>query len=95
MARLYPPADTTTFASHFKRHVVWLYPVWFVPPVAAIYQLFAAFSWGTVILLTLFGLVSFVILPYVSRVHSCKTCENIDNCPIRLGRPGVSKQVGE
>jgi hypothetical protein len=86
LARFYPPADTAQFTRRFKRHVVWLYPVWFVPPVAAAYRLIIAFSWWTIVLLVAFGLVSFVLLPYVSHQYSCKTCENIENCPIRLGR---------
>lgn len=94
-ARRYPPADAAVFARRFKRHVVWLYPVWFVPPLAAIYLFLTAFSWGTVILLALFSLVSFVLLPYISRAHSCKTCANVAHCPIRLGRPGVKDPTGE
>jgi hypothetical protein len=88
-SRLYAPADTAGFARRFKRHVVWLYPVWFVPPAAAVYQLIIAFSWWTVALLAAFCLVSFLIVPYISRQHSCKTCENLGNCPVRLSRPGI------
>lgn len=85
-ARSYPPADGAQFAPRFRRYVAWLYPVWFLPLAAAAYLLAVAFSWWNVVLLALFGLVSLVILPYISRQHSCRECENVENCPIRLGQ---------
>ena len=82
-ARWFKPQDVKKFPTQFKRYIALLFPVWFLPPLIGGYRLFTHFSWLLVIQLGLFCLVAFVILPYISGQHSCKTCENAENCPWR------------
>lgn len=82
-AALFKPQDTSRFAAQFRRYVGVLFPAWFAPPLAGLYALLTRFSWGLVAALALFCLVAFVILPYLSKEHSCKECENAPNCPWR------------
>lgn len=56
-------------------------PVWFLPPVIGLYLLVVCFSWLTLALLFLFSLFAFVVLPRGSKRHTCRDCENAENCP--------------
>lgn len=85
-ARFFPPRPERTFARQFRLNVVLMLPVWFAPPLAGLVLLLTRFSWLALVLLVLFCVVAFVILPYISNQHSCKNCENASQCPWRRGK---------
>ncbi|MBN2388244.1 MAG: hypothetical protein JXB85_14600 [Anaerolineales bacterium] len=72
----------TTFARQFRRNVSWMALGWFLPPIAGIYLLIVDFSWAILVLLSVFCVVAFWLLPESSRKH-CEGCETGD-CPRRL-----------
>ena len=84
-ARRFRAKAGRTFGEQFGRNVIVLFPGWFVPPVVGMYLLVTGFSWRLVILLVLFCLVGFVLLPADSQRH-CTGCENLD-CPRRKAGP--------
>jgi len=84
-AQVFKPQEPGKFATQFKRYVAVLFPAWFLPPLAGVYLLITNFSWLVIVQVVLFCLVAFVILPYISGKHSCKECENAENCPWRKG----------
>jgi MFS superfamily sulfate permease-like transporter len=79
------PQAGKTFARQYKRNIAVMFPVWFLPPVAGLYLLIVRPSWLAVALTVLFCLHGFVILPYISRQHNCKYCDNTE-CPRWKGK---------
>lgn len=78
---LFQGRDTATFTRQFKRHVAVLFPDWFIPPIAALGQLLSGFTFSTLVLLVLFCLVAFVILPVFSSKGTCDECAVREECP--------------
>ena len=78
--KFFKPQEGKTFQGQFRRTIVVMYPGWFLPPLAGLYLLITDFSWSIVVLLLLFCLVGFWILPKVSR-QTCERCENAEECP--------------
>lgn len=70
-----------TFGSEFRRRSWVLYPGWFLPPIIAVSLLFTHFTWLMLVLLTVFCIVAFWLLPETSKKH-CEGCETAD-CPRR------------
>ncbi len=80
-ARLRQKADVSLFREKFKKHILVIVPLWFIPIVAGVVFAIRSFSWLMVILLVLFAFVSFVILPLFSKRHSCTSCPQKESCP--------------
>jgi hypothetical protein len=80
-ARLRQAGDTSRFRREFRRHIAVIVPLWIIPPVVGGWGLVRSFSWTEAVLLGLFVLDAFVVLPLVSRVHGCKDCEQREECP--------------
>lgn len=80
-ARLREKRDPERFAAQFRKHIPVLVPLWFVPPVVGGFGLAADFSWILTGLLAAFVLVSFVILPLVSKKYGCAQCPQKEACP--------------
>jgi membrane protein YdbS with pleckstrin-like domain len=80
-ARLRQKADVSLFREKFKKHILVIVPLWFIPVIAGVVFAIRSFSWLMVILLVLFAVVSFVILPLFSKRHSCTNCPQKDSCP--------------
>jgi hypothetical protein len=74
------PKPGKTFVGQYKQNVAVMFPVWLSPPVAGLYLLITRLSWLAVVITALFCLHGFMILPYISRQHNCKYCDNTD-CP--------------
>ena len=70
-----------TFRGQFSLGTIAMAPGWFLPPVAALYLLITSFTWTVLILLVVFCVVSFWLLPELSKQH-CEGCETVD-CPRR------------
>lgn len=68
------------FADQFNRYVYVASPAWFLPLAVGLYLLIANFSWLVLVLVILFGVFGFVVIPLISR-DVCATCKNAKNCP--------------
>ena len=80
-AKLRPKDDVSRFREKFKKHILVIVPLWFIPVLAGVVISVLSFSWLMVILLVAFALVSFVFLPLFSKRHSCTNCPQKDSCP--------------
>lgn len=80
-ARLRQKADVSLFREKFKKHILVIVPLWFIPILAGVVFAIRSFSWLMVILLVAFAFVSFVILPLFSKRHSCTSCPQKESCP--------------
>lgn len=73
--------DENQFRKKFKRHIPVIYPVWMIPTIASIGFLIQKFSTLVLVLLILFAIDAFIILPLVSRKVGCTNCPQKDQCP--------------
>jgi predicted secreted protein len=78
---LFAPNKPRFFRRQFTRHIAIQFPIWFVPPIVAIYALVQQFSYVMLILLIIFCIIAFVVLPYESKQKVC------DDCPMRYSCP--------
>ena len=69
------------FSEKFKKHIPVIVPLWFIPILAGGPVLVSRFSWSLLVLLIIFALDAFVVLPLVSTQHGCKECPQKDTCP--------------
>ncbi len=80
-ARLREKADVNLFREKFKKHIPVIMPLWFIPVIAGVVFAVRGFSWSMVVLLVVFALVAFVVLPLFSKRHSCTRCPQKEACP--------------
>jgi hypothetical protein len=85
-ARLRQKADVSLFRVKFKKHILVIVPLWFIPVLGGVVFAIRSFSWLMVILLVAFAFVSFVILPLFSKRHSCTHCPQKESCPWMGGK---------
>lgn len=69
------------FSEKFKKHIPVIVPLWFIPVLVGVPLVIRSFSWTLLVLLVVFALEAFVILPLVSTKHGCKGCPQKDLCP--------------
>jgi len=69
------------FDEKFKKHIPVIVPLWFIPILAGGPVLVSRFSWLLLVLLIIFALDAFVVLPLVSTQHGCKECPQKVTCP--------------
>ena len=81
-ARLFYPKDKKRFREIFKKRVFIQYPNWFIPPLFGAYLLWKDLNWYVVIMLTVFLIAAFLVIPLVSRRIVCRKCGNRKNCPM-------------
>jgi hypothetical protein len=74
-------SSVNCFDEKFKKHIPVIVPLWFVPILAGSPVLVNRFSWLLLVLLIIFALDAFVVLPLVSIQHGCKECPQKDTCP--------------
>jgi len=84
-AQFFQPKEGRHFADQFRRVTVAMVPGWGLPPVVGLYLFITDFSWVVVVVVLLFCLVGFWILPKGSR-QQCERCENAENCPWGKGK---------
>jgi hypothetical protein len=89
-AKLREKQDGTLFGAKFKKHIPVIVPLWVIPVLAGGISLVLAFSWLMLVLVIIFAFVSYVILPLVSRTHSCAHCPQKDQCPWMGGKGSKS-----
>jgi hypothetical protein len=80
-ARLVQKGDHDCFAQKFKRHIPVIVPLWLLPVGFGVWAASHAFAWSLVGLVVLFVVNSYVVLPLVSRRHSCTDCPQASDCP--------------
>ena len=69
------------FKGKFRKHIPVIVPLWIIPIVAGGIFLYQDFSIVIIILMILFAIDSFLILPFVSRKYGCAHCPQKDTCP--------------
>ena len=80
-AKLVKKGNRNCFSEKFKRHIPVIIPLWITPVVCGSIILYKGFSWTIAVLLTAFCVNSYIILPVLSRKHSCCECPQKDDCP--------------
>lgn len=95
-ARFRRKADTECFNEKFKKHIPVIVPLWLTPVLVGVPVLIYSFSWALLILLIVFALDAYLILPLVATQHGCKDCPQKDTCPwmSRKGRPLAGASAG-
>lgn len=86
-ARLREKKDDDRFRGKFRKHIPVIVPLWFIPVLAGVVLLVRSFAWPLLVLLVIFALDAFVILPLFSAKHGCVECPQSDSCPW-MGRKG-------
>ncbi len=69
------------FTEKFKKHIPVIVPLWFIPLLAGVALAIRNFSWLLLVLIVIFVLDAFVVLPLFSTKHGCKDCPQRDLCP--------------
>lgn len=69
------------FNEKFKKHIPVIVPLWFIPILAGIVPLIRSFSLSLLVMLIIFAINAFIILPLVSTKHGCKECPQKSTCP--------------
>ena len=70
-----------SFSEKFKKHIPVIVPLWFIPILVGVPFVIRSFSWTLLVLLVVFALDAFVILPLVSTKYGCKGCPQKESCP--------------
>ncbi len=93
-ARIVEKADRDCFAVKFKRHIPVIVPLWLIPAICGGITLWYSFSWTLVVLVSVFVVNSWIVLPLVSKKHGCVECPQKDDCPW-MGETQVAQQESE
>ena len=80
-AKLRPRKSSRDFPTQFKKNIPVIVPFWFVPFILGVVGLVTGFSWTRAVLLVVFSLDAFVLLPMGSRRRGCASCPQRGNCP--------------
>lgn len=80
-ARLVRKGAQECFAQKFKRHIPVIVPLWVIPVLVGLVALAESFRWGLLVLVLVFVLDAYVVLPLVSKRHSCAECPQREGCP--------------
>lgn len=94
-ARFVRKGEGECFSEKFKRHIPVIVPLWLIPLVWGLTALWYKPSWILFSLILAFVINSYLILPLVSRKHSCSECPQKDDCPwMGVGtRKGAKSQL--
>jgi hypothetical protein len=80
-AKLRKKRPIECFSEKFKKHIPVIVPLWLIPVFVGVPFIIRSFSWALLVLLVVFAIDAFVILPLVSTRHGCKDCPQRDTCP--------------
>ncbi len=69
------------FDEKFRKHIPVIVPLWLLPVLAGLPSIIRVFSWPLLVLLVLFAVDAFIVLPLISTKHGCKECPQKDSCP--------------
>ncbi|MHC4623472.1 MAG: hypothetical protein ACYS4W_06170 [Planctomycetota bacterium] len=73
--------DGDRFREKFRTHIPVIVPLWIIPALVGVVAVVRSFSWLLLILVIVFAVDAFVILPLLSRKHGCVECPQKDDCP--------------
>jgi hypothetical protein len=79
--KLFKKRSSKDFRKVFARNIGVVVPSWVIPAIVGIYLLWIEFTMELTILVILFIIVGFVILPIASRRYGCDKCDLKDQCP--------------
>jgi hypothetical protein len=79
-ARYFNKKEGGSFRKIFKKNIIVMYPCWFIPFGAGIYLLCKGSS-NVLPIFIAFVVVSFILIPAISRFVGCKGCELRKDCP--------------
>lgn len=80
-SRLRQRKDDSLFTKKFREHIPAIVPLWVIPTVAGVIFLIKGFTILMLLLLALFAINSFAILPLISKKYGCAHCPQRDQCP--------------
>lgn len=80
-AQLRDRRDYDRFNEKFKKHIPVIVPLWFIPLLVAIPVLIGSFSRPLLILLIVFAIDAFAVLPLLATKHGCAECPQKETCP--------------
>jgi len=80
-AKFRSKAAVDCFDEKFKKHIPVIVPLWILPILVGLPEVVRNFSWPLLVLLVLFAVDAFAILPLVSTKHGCKECPQKESCP--------------
>lgn len=80
-AKLQGQKDSGHFKEKFKKHIPVIVPLWFVPVLVGALLAVRSFSWPLLVLLVIFAVDAFIVLPWFSKKHGCANCPQRDSCP--------------
>ena len=80
-ARLRKRRGGDHFKEKFKKHIPVIVPLWFIPVLAGAALAVRSFSWPLLVLLVVFALDAFIVLPLYSSKRGCADCPQKDSCP--------------
>ena len=69
------------FSEKFKKHIPVIIPLWIIPVIVGIVALVIDYNLTLLILVAVFVINSFVILPLLARVYGCGHCPQKSECP--------------
>jgi hypothetical protein len=78
---LFSRKDPGSFQKVFKRNLPVVFPNWFIPFAVGIYLLFTGYSCKVLVLMLLFSVIGFGIIPLISKLVGCKSCKIKEDCP--------------
>ena len=80
-ARLFGRKTGRSFRKAFRTNIIAQFPNWFVPPAVGAYALITDFSLQMLILVILFCIDGFLVIPLISKLVGCRNCETRADCP--------------
>ncbi|MBN1997928.1 hypothetical protein JW935_10275 [candidate division KSB1 bacterium] len=69
------------FSEKFKKHIPVIVPLWIIPVIEGIVFLVKDYNLTLLILVVIFAINSFIILPLLARIYGCGHCPQKDDCP--------------
>jgi len=94
-AKLFGKREYKSFKKVFKQNIGVVFPIWFVPIIAATYLLVTRYTQEVLILAIVFSKIGFIFIPLISKFVGCKNCEIKEECPWMKNRKKIilSNQV--
>jgi len=80
-SKLFSRKDSSLFKKVFKRNILIVFPNWFIPFFVGIYLLITQYSVKVLVLMIIFSIIGFLIIPLISKFVGCKNCEIKEDCP--------------
>jgi hypothetical protein len=83
-ARFREKSTVNQFPSKFKKHIPVIVPLWIIPLIEGIVFLIRDYSFSLLLLILLFFINSFIVLPLLARLYGCGHCPQKNDCPWML-----------